>query len=64
LKEVVLTLILFNSYNFSYSAGLHFRYASTSDPLYILGTIAAVTTLILSFLMVLGLMVTQEEGFG
>jgi len=54
----MLTLILFNCLNFSYSAGIHFFYASPDDSLYIIGTIAAVASIVLpilmSFLLLLG----------
>jgi hypothetical protein len=56
LKEVLLTLILFNCFNFAYSAGLHFKYASTDDSLYTFGTLAAVLALVLPVIMALGLM--------
>jgi hypothetical protein len=64
LKEVLLTVILFNCFNFAYSAGIHFNYAPTDDSLYTLGTIAAVLALVLPVLMALGLMCTEDEGFG
>jgi hypothetical protein len=64
IKEVLLTLILFNCFNFAYSAGLHFRYASPEDSLYVLGTVAAITTLILQVAMAIGLLVTEDDGFG
>lgn len=56
IKEVLLTLILFNEFNFAYSAGIHFKYAPTSDPLYTLGTLAAAGTLIIPVLMSIALM--------
>lgn len=59
LKEVLLTLILFNCLNFAYSAGLHFRYASREDSLFVLGTIAAIATLIILVLMAIGLMLAE-----
>ena len=31
IKEVLLTLILFNALNFAYSAGIHFGYAPIED---------------------------------
>ena len=63
-KEVVLTLILFNQLNFAYSAGIHFKYAPASDPLYVLGTLAAIATMVLQLLMVLLLECSEEKGFG
>lgn len=63
-KEVLLTLILFNCFNFSYSAGLHFAYADKDDNLYVLGTVAAVLTIIIPLVMMIVLQLTEEEGFG
>ncbi len=64
LKEVLLTLILFNCFNFGYSAGIHFNYAPKDDSLYDAGTAAAVLALILPVLMALALMCTEDTGFG
>jgi hypothetical protein len=50
-KELLLTLILFNCFNFAYSAGIHYRYASTDDDLYTLGTLTATLTLIFPVIM-------------
>jgi len=55
-KEVLLTLILFNEFNFAYSAGIHFKYAPSSDPLYFLGTMAAACTLIIPVVMAIALL--------
>jgi hypothetical protein len=59
IKEVLLTLILFNCFNFAYSVGIHFNYASKTDSLYLSGTLAAVATLILPILMALALMASE-----
>lgn len=56
IKEVLLTLILFNCFNFAYSAGLHFNYAPKDDSLYTAGTIAAVLALVIPLLMAIALM--------
>lgn len=63
-KEVLLTLILFNCFNFAYSAGLHFSYADKNDDLYVLGTVAAVCTIVLPLVMMIVLQLTEEDGFG
>ena len=63
-KEVLLTLILFNCFNFSYCAGLHFSYADKSDSLYLYGTIAAILTIVLPLMMVTVLQCSQDDGFG
>jgi hypothetical protein len=59
IKEVLLTLILFNCLNFAYSAGIHFRYAAHNDDLYLFGTLAAVATLLIPVMMAVGLSVTE-----
>ena len=51
-KEVLLTLILFNCFNFAYSSGLHFAYADRSDSLYLLGTVAAISTILIPLMMI------------
>jgi hypothetical protein len=55
---LLLTLILFNCFNFAFSAGLHFAYASHDDPLYLWGTLAAVGALAIPLMMVLVLQCT------
>ena len=46
--------------SFAYTAGIHFRYAPEADELYVLGTLAAVASLIIPFLMVTALFCTAE----
>jgi hypothetical protein len=58
IKEVLLTLILFNALNFAYTAGVHLRYAPKNDPLYLLGTLGASGTLIIPVLMAIALLCT------
>lgn len=64
LKELVLTLVLFNSFNFAYCSGLHFTFADKNDSLYTLGTVAAVVSLLLPLGIVIALQCSEEEGFG
>ena len=59
IKEVLLTLILFNELNFAYCAGIHFKYAPTADPLYLYGTISAVAALVIPILMAVALQCTE-----
>lgn len=54
LKEVLLTLIIFNSFNIAYSTAIHFKY-NISDNFFTMATIAASATALLIFLMALGL---------
>lgn len=49
LKEVLVTLVLFNSFNIAYSTGIHFAYADRGDKYFIIGTISAVLCLLISF---------------
>lgn len=60
----MLTLVLFNCFNFAYSAGIHFRYASHDDELYLLGTISAAIALIFPIAMAVALLACSEDGFG
>lgn len=60
IKEVLLTLILFNCFNFAYSAGIHFNYAPKDDSLYDAGTAAAILALIVPILMAIGLMCAED----
>jgi hypothetical protein len=57
-------LILFNCLNFAYSAGIHFKYAIPEDSLYVLGTLAAIATLVIPVLMAIALSMSEEDGFG
>lgn len=59
LKEVLLTLLLFNAFNFSYAAGIHFNYASHEDPLYIPSSCLAAAAVALPIIMALMLMVAE-----
>lgn len=64
IKQVLLTLILFNCFNFAYSAGVHFNYASQSDSLYLWGTLSAIATIVIPVLMALALLASEQDGFG
>jgi len=64
LKELLLTLILFNCFNFAYCAGLHFSYADPNDSLYVLGTVAAICAILIPLMMIGALQCTEEIGFG
>ena len=59
-KEVLLTLILFNCFNFAYSAGLHFSYALPEDSLYTAGTLAALSVIVMPVLMAIALLCTED----
>jgi hypothetical protein len=55
----MLALILFNCFNFAYSAGIHFRYASHEDSLFVVGTISAICALIFPIIMAIALLVCE-----
>lgn len=63
-KELLLTIVLFNCFNFAYCVGLHFAYADRNDYLYFWGTLAAVASLVIPLMMVIILQCTEEQGFG
>ena len=63
-KEFLLTIILFNCFNFAYCVGLHFAYADKSDSLYLWGTLAAIGSLVIPLMMVIVLQCSEEQGFG
>lgn len=46
LKQGFITLVLFNIFNISYSAGVHWKYASPEDENYILSSVILYGTLI------------------
>jgi hypothetical protein len=58
-KEVLLTLLLFNSFNISYSAGIHFIYESENSTMHLYGSVAAVASLIVMVLMAIGLLIAK-----
>jgi len=61
LKEVLITLLLFNSFNLAFGVGIHFTYADKSDPLYGISTFCAITAIILPIATMIGLMLTDAK---
>ena len=60
LKQGSITLILFNCFNWSFSAGVHWKYANPKDdPLYVLGTCAIVITFALILAVLVSMQVTE-----
>lgn len=56
IKEVFITIFIFNCFNISFSAGLHFRYANAQNtPNYTISTMAAIVALFCSLLAIVGL---------
>ena len=64
IKQGFLTLILFNCLNIAFSAGLHWKYATESDPSYILSSVALYIVLISVFIVFLCLEITSRNGYG
>ena len=64
LKQGFTTLVLFNIFNISFSAGVHWKYASPSDDNYILSTFVLVGTLLAAMVSVLAMELTAKEDYG
>ena len=66
LKQGMITLVLFNLYNFSFSTGLHIKYAHLTDKLYILSilSILIVLPIIIIFSLLLVCSEEEDESFG
>jgi hypothetical protein len=61
LKEVLITLLLFNSFNLSFGVGIHFTYADRNDPMYGISTLCAVLAIVLPIATMIGLMATDPK---
>jgi len=61
LKEVLITLLLFNAFNLSFGVGIHFTYADKNEPLYDLSTFCAITAIVLPICTMIGLMMTDAK---
>jgi hypothetical protein len=59
-----MTFIIFNVFNISFSAGIHWKYASPKDSNYILSTFILVIALIAVVVSVLAMEFTTNEGYG
>ena len=64
MKEGFVTLVLFNIFNISFSAGVHWKYASPSDENYILSSIVLYGTLIAMVAAVVAMEVTGKDDYG
>jgi hypothetical protein len=64
LKQGFVTLILFNIFNISFSAGVHWKYASPNDDSYIISTLILVGTLLAAVVSVLAMELTAKEDYG
>jgi hypothetical protein len=61
LKEVLITLLLFNAFNLSFGVGIHFTYADKNDPFYDLSTLCAIASIIIPIAIMVGLMMTDAK---
>lgn len=61
LKEGFLTLILFNSFNFAYGSGVHFRYANPNHQMYLVNSICAVLSLAVPVVIMVALAFTHSK---
>ncbi len=64
IKEVLLTLMMFNAFNIAFGVGLHFNYADKSSEGYLLSSLAAILAAILIFVPIILLVVTEPKQFG
>lgn len=54
----MLTLILFNSFNVSFSSAVHWKYADPTDNLYSLNLVLSIATLLISAIIMLSMQFT------
>jgi hypothetical protein len=64
LKQGFITLVLFNIFNISFSAGLHWKYASPEDNNYIISSIILAGTLLAMVVSVFAMELTAKDDYG
>ena len=64
LKQGFITLVIFNIFNISYSAGVHWKYASAADDGYILSSIILYGTLIAAIVATFAMCITDADDYG
>ena len=64
IKEVLLTLMMFNAFNIAFGVGIHFHYADESVEGYALSSFAAIVAATLIFVPCILLMCTESKQFG
>ena len=65
LKEIFLTIFIFNCFNITFSAGLHFKYATAQNTEnYTLSTAAAILSVLFCFVALLSLELLSHKGYG
>ena len=63
-KQGMITLILFNLFNFSFSAGVHMKYAQQSSPLFGFSTFLIFITFTIVLCFAVSLITTKKHTFG
>ena len=64
LKQGFITLVLFNIFNISFSAGVHLKYADPKDEGYFYSSILLFTTIAAMIISVVVMELTAEEDYG
>lgn len=64
IKEGLLTLMMFNSFNIAFGTGIHFKYADAENNLYGLSSLAAILSSFLVFVPCVMLIAAKQKGFG
>ena len=64
LKKYLLVLVLFNTFNISYSAGLQFMYGDSSNQFYKLNIATVIASLVLPIIMIVLILATDKTHFG
>lgn len=63
-KQALITLILFNVFNISFSAGVHWKYAEPTDDHYTLSTVVLVGSLVAMLTAAAAMEFTDEYSYG
>jgi hypothetical protein len=64
LKQGLITLILFNAFNISFSAGVHWRYADPTDEYYMRSSILMGLSLLLIVFGTVTMQFTNQQTYG
>jgi hypothetical protein len=64
LKQGLITVILFNCFNISFSAGIHWKYAKPTDSYYILSWMILVASAVLIAVSTTVMQLTNSIGYG
>lgn len=60
----MITLVLFNCFNFAFSAGVHWKHSSKTDDLHAFSSALSVLIFVVVFLILVGMQITDEDTFG